>query len=121
LIRFGFVMLFWGGCAPAIPHTHENCGSNFTARTNATLALVKTSESRKRKLVENLAQFYKYRNMPFDRPRYRKIDKVPFITLESEVDALISASGLHCVSISSMLASFLARVADQRFSTPRSH
>jgi len=56
----------------------------------AFLASAETSESRKRKLVEDLARFYKFKSIPFDRPRYRKIDRVPFIPLETEVEQLIS-------------------------------
>ena len=57
------------------------------------LASAETSESRKRKLVEDLTRFYKFKGIPFDKPRYRKIERVPFIPLESELDALISAVG----------------------------
>jgi integrase len=56
----------------------------------ATLASAKTSESRKRKLVEDLTRFYKFKNIPFDRPRYKKTDKIPFIPLETEVAQLVS-------------------------------
>jgi len=56
----------------------------------AYLASAKTSESRKRKLVEDLARFYRFKNIPFDRPRYKRIDKIPFIPLETEVEQLVS-------------------------------
>jgi integrase len=56
----------------------------------AYLASAKTSESRKRKLVEDLARFYRYKGIPFDRPRYKKTEKIPFIPLESEVGQLVS-------------------------------
>jgi integrase len=58
-------------------------------KAKSCLASATTSESRKRQLVEDLARFYKYKNIPFDKPRYKKLDKLPFIPLESEIDALV--------------------------------
>ena len=57
------------------------------------IATATMSESRKRKLVEDLARFYGYKKIQFDKPHYKKQDKLPFIPLESEIDSLISASG----------------------------
>src|SRR5208283_3625556 len=57
------------------------------------LASASMSESRKRKLVEDLSRFYKYKNIPFDKPHYKKLDRIPFIPTEQEIDALISGSG----------------------------
>jgi integrase len=34
--------------------------------------------------------FYKYSNIPFEQPGYRKVLRLPFIPLEREVDELIS-------------------------------
>jgi len=49
------------------------------------------SESRKAKLTEDLARFYAYKHIPFDKPHYRRIEKLPFIPLEAEVDQLIAS------------------------------
>jgi integrase len=49
------------------------------------------SESRKAKLTEDLARFYAYKHIPFDKPNYRRIEKLPFIPLEAEVDQLIAS------------------------------
>jgi len=54
------------------------------------LATAPISESRKAKLTEDLARFYAYKHLPFDKPNYRRIEKLPFIPLEVEVDQLIS-------------------------------
>jgi len=51
------------------------------------------SENRKCKLSDDLARFYKHMNIPFERPRYRKIQRLPFIPLEQEIDALIAGVG----------------------------
>jgi integrase len=50
-------------------------------------------EGRKEIVVVHLAKFYRYLNVPFERPRYQRIDKLPFIPIESEVDALIAGLG----------------------------
>jgi integrase len=57
------------------------------------LASAVLSENRKAKLTDDLARFYRYKQIAFDRPRYRRIEKLPFIPLESEVDQLIAGLG----------------------------
>jgi integrase len=57
------------------------------------LASVNVSESRKAKLVEDLARFYNWKHIPFDKPNYRRIERLPFVPLESEIDQLISGVG----------------------------
>jgi hypothetical protein len=51
------------------------------------------SESRKAKLVEDLARFYQWKHIQFDKPNYRRIERLPFVPLESEIGQLISAAG----------------------------
>jgi len=50
------------------------------------LASAEMSESRKAKLVEDLARFYAYKHIPFDKSNYRRIEKLPFVLLEVEAD-----------------------------------
>ena len=57
------------------------------------LASAEMSESRKAKLTEDLARFYAYKRIPFDKPNYKRIEKLPFVPLEVEVDQLISGCG----------------------------
>ena len=59
----------------------------------AYLAYAEISESRKAKLTEDLARFYAYMHLTFDKPNYRRIEKLPFVPLEVEVDQLISGVG----------------------------
>lgn len=59
----------------------------------AHLATSGLSENRKQTVVEHLDRFYKWKRIPFARPMYHKIRLVPFIPLESEVDALIAGVG----------------------------
>ena len=57
------------------------------------LTKAEVSENRKVKICEDLARFYKWKGIHFDRPRYKKIETLPFIPLETEVNQLISAVG----------------------------
>jgi integrase len=57
------------------------------------LTKAQVSENRKVKICEDLARFYKWKGIHFNRPRYNKIETLPFIPLEMEVNQLISAMG----------------------------
>jgi integrase len=57
------------------------------------LATAGISECRKEILALHLSRFYRYSRISFDRPRYKRIEKLPFIPLESEIDQLIGGVG----------------------------
>ncbi len=57
------------------------------------LAKAKVSDGRKERVSNDLTRFYRFKGIPFEKPRYRKIERLPFIPLESEVEQLISAMG----------------------------
>jgi integrase len=57
------------------------------------LANAKCSESRKERLVIDLLRFYAFKGVRFEPPRYRRVQKLPFIPLESEVEQLIAGMG----------------------------
>jgi len=57
------------------------------------LARTKCSESLKEKLTWDLARFYNYKHILFEKPHYRRLERLPFVPLEREVDQLISGVG----------------------------
>jgi integrase len=59
----------------------------------AYLASAKVSEARKAKLAEDLARFYGWKHIPFEKLNYRRVARLPFIPLETEVDQLIAGVG----------------------------
>jgi hypothetical protein len=59
----------------------------------AYLATATFSQSRKEVLADHLARFYHHRGIPFDKPHYRRVEKLPSIPLTTEVDQLISNVG----------------------------
>jgi len=54
------------------------------------LARLNVTEARKEALVIRLNRFYRWKRIEWAPPRYHRIDKLPFIPLESEVDQLIA-------------------------------
>ena len=57
------------------------------------IATANVSDNRKGILIDAMARYYDYRGIPFQRPVYRKILRLPFIPVEREVDDLISGAG----------------------------
>jgi integrase len=57
------------------------------------LASAKVSENRKSKLTDDLARFYHHMRIRFEKPRYRRVDKIPFIPSQQEVDQLTAGVG----------------------------
>ena len=57
------------------------------------LANAQLSKNRKMKLLEDVSRFYGHLKIPFNRPRYKRIETLPFIPLASEIDQLIAGAG----------------------------
>jgi len=58
------------------------------------LGKAEVSENRKIKICEDLDRFYKLKHIPFQKPQYQRIEKLPWIPLEQEVNAVIAAVGM---------------------------
>jgi hypothetical protein len=57
------------------------------------LGKAEVSENRKIKICEDLDRFYNWKGIPFQKPKYTRIEKLPFIPLETEVNAVIAGVG----------------------------
>jgi integrase len=57
------------------------------------LTTLQVSETRKQKITEDLDRFYKFKQIPFDKPHYRRIEVMPLLPLETEIDQLASGLG----------------------------
>jgi integrase len=57
------------------------------------LASANVSVGRKEKICQDLARLYKLKQIPFEMPRYQRVDSLPFVPQEREIDQLISACG----------------------------
>jgi len=69
------------------------------------LATASVSVNRKQTVTEHLARFYKWKRIPFEAPHYKRVETLPFIPLESEVDQLIAGT-------SSKVAAFLQLIKE---------
>ena len=54
------------------------------------IATRKVCNNRKAVLCESMVRYYAFRGIPFQKPIYRKTNRLPFIPLEREIDDLIS-------------------------------
>jgi integrase len=68
-----------------------------------TIALLNVSEARKEMLSYGYLTFCRQFNLPFTPPRYQRIEKLPFIPLESEIDQLIASIGKRWASYLQLL------------------
>jgi integrase len=48
---------------------------------------------RRENLATHLERFYKWRGIPFEKPRYKRAEALPFIPTENEVDQHIGGLG----------------------------
>jgi integrase len=56
------------------------------------LALAQLSEGRKQILAQYLERFCRFKGIAFEKPRYRRVERLPFVPTKTEIDQLISAS-----------------------------
>ncbi len=59
----------------------------------AYLANVECSINRKGKIVEDLDRFYKYKQISWLKPHYKRVDTLPFVPTTQEVNDLIACLG----------------------------
>jgi len=78
----------------------------------AYLGCAEMSESRKAKLTEDLARFYAYEHLAFNKPNYRQVEKLPFVPLEVEVDQLISGVGRKIATFLQLIKETGARAGE---------
>jgi integrase len=57
------------------------------------LARINAGEARKENLSNHLERFYKWKDISFNKPRYTRVSKLPFIPTETEIDQLIGGVG----------------------------
>ena len=65
---------------------HSNIYNPDSVKTY--LARLNVTEARKEALVIRLNRFYRWKKIQWTPPRYRRVEKLPFIPLESEIDQI---------------------------------
>jgi integrase len=92
-------------CIRALKSMARHANLLHPESAKAYLAWAEMSESRKAKVTQDLARFYAYVHLAFDKPNYRRVEKLPFVPLEVEVDQLISG-------VSRKIATFLQLIKE---------
>ncbi len=70
------------------------------------------SEGTKEVACETYATYAKSHGVNFEKPRYHRIEKLPFIPLEEEIDALISGTGAQTSCVLQLLKETGARIGE---------
>jgi integrase len=70
------------------------------------------SEGTKELACDAYSLLAKSKGFNFNRPRYERIEKLPFIPLESEIDALISGTGPKTSTTLQLLKETAARIGE---------
>jgi len=73
------------------------------------LARAKLTDGRKETIVTYLARFYEFTHIPFQKPRYNRVDTLPFIPTEAEIDALIAGLGKKSATFLQLIKETAAR------------
>jgi integrase len=76
------------------------------------LATLRVSETRKQKIIEDLARIYEYKKIPFAKPHYRRIEILPLLPLEVEIDQLTSGLGKKSATFIQLLKETGARLGE---------
>lgn len=71
----------------------RQCNILDTNQFKSYLATANYGENRRDKILGDMARFYKFLEIPFDKPLSRRVETLPFIPLESEIDAMVGGLG----------------------------
>ena len=76
------------------------------------LAHAKFGDVRRENLATHLERFYKWKGIPFEKPRYKRSERLPFIPTENEVDQLIGGVGKKSAAFLQLLKETGARCGE---------
>jgi len=76
------------------------------------VARIEWSEGTKELACDAYTLLAQTKGIQFSRPRYRRIEKLPFIPLETEIDSLISGSGPKTATVLQVLKETAARIGE---------
>ena len=69
----------------------KTCNLNDTEAVSGFIARKHVSSGRKELIVNCYINYCKYKGLHFNIPRYSRVDKIPHVPLEKDIEALISA------------------------------
>ena len=77
--------------AKILKHLSQNCSINNPDSVLGFIANKHISNGRKEIFVDVYANYCKFLKIPLVKPRYNRVDKLPYIPLEKDIESLISA------------------------------
>jgi len=69
----------------------KNCSLGNPDTVLSYLASKETSEGRKELVVDCYSRYCQWAHIPFAKPRYKRQDRLPYVPLELDIEALVSA------------------------------
>lgn len=81
------------GAVEALKGLGNKCNILEPETVKSCLTKLDCSINRKEKLCEDLDRFYKYKQISWVRPHYRRTDTLPFVPTTQEITALIACLG----------------------------
>ncbi len=90
----------------------KNCDLEDTEAVKTYLSTLDWSLGTKEIASNVLENFYKLQNIPFSKPRYRRVDKLPFLPNEGEIDQLIGGCSKRVGSFLQFLKETGARAGE---------
>jgi len=76
------------------------------------IARIEWSEGTKELACDAYTLLAQTKGIQFSRPRYRRIEKLPFIPLEAEIDSLVSGTGPKTATVLQLLKETAARIGE---------
>jgi hypothetical protein len=80
-----------GNYAKVLKNLEKNCSLTNPDSVLGYLASKEVSEGRKELIADVYARYCKWANIPFTKPRYKREDRLPYVPLEIDIEALVSA------------------------------
>jgi len=80
-----------GNYAKVLKNLEKNCNLRNSDSVLGYLASKEISEGRKELIADVYARYCKWANIPFTKPKYKREDRLPYVPLELDIEALISA------------------------------
>ena len=90
----------------------RNCNLEDTEAVKTYLSTLDWSLGTKEIASNVLDNFYKLQSIPFSKPRYRRVDKLPFLPNEGEIDLLIDGCSKRVASFLQFLKETGARAGE---------
>ncbi len=77
--------------AKILKQLSKDCNLNNPESVLIYLATKDISEGRKELIVDCYANFCKWKKLPFSKPRYHRVDKLPHVPFQKDIESLLSA------------------------------